>query len=173
MCSQSLSQMRAVDFSSQVCAACLLSQMRTTHFASEFWVMSVMSLKPISSHIFTSPWGWAWRHLVSILPMEVGNDNLIVLLQFVNLVCARSQGAQLTQARQGLGLGLKKFGLNIAHGGWKYQSISATSNSSTWAGPELSQAQPGLGPGLKKFGLNITYIGWAKGNMFYLGLQIK
>ena len=40
-----------------------------------------------------------------------------LIFKFVNLGWAKAQGAELNQAQQGLGPGLKKFGLNIAHGG--------------------------------------------------------
>ena len=84
MGSHFLSQMLAVDFSSQVFAVYLLSHVRTVHFASGFWVSH--------TYFFTSFWSYLY---------------------------------------QPLGIALKKFGLNIAHGGWEYQSIRATSNSST------------------------------------------
>ena len=98
--------MRAVDFSSQVCAANLLSQVHTAHFAPGFWV--------VSHTYFVSSF---WSHLY-----------------------------------QSLRLGLEKFGLNIAHGGWEYQSIVAISNLSTWAGPDV-----------KKLGLSITHARFGEG----------
>ena len=50
--------------------------------------------------------------------MEVGNINLLGLLQICQPGLGQIQGAELSQAQPGLGPGLKKFGLNIAHGGW-------------------------------------------------------
>ena len=73
-----LSQMRAVDFSSQVCTAYLSSQ--SAYSALCLWVLGHVS--DVSHTYFVTSF---WSHLY------------------------------LT-----LGLGLKKFGLNIAHGGWEY-----------------------------------------------------
>ena len=80
--------------------------MRTTHFASEFWVMSVMSVKPIKSHTFTSPWGWALRNLASILPMEVGNIHLLGLPPIRQPGLGQNPGgpAEPSSARAGAGL---------------------------------------------------------------------